>query len=325
MLSIIKHPACLIDNCQKLPRSIYKETILKEAILDYRSNALEVVDIGFGGTGHGHQEFTKDAKQTYAQTLAFLVTKNIVYAKNAEAIVSAWVNKCKVFKGNNAPLEASWGLIPLTSSLEILKYTYQAYNKQLHSQFIKWVQTLLLPHLRGETEKYKLSWGFFNNWHLSITQARLQFALFTDNLNEANWCIQRYKDIFNSYVKDNCFTGETLRDSDHCCFGLAGLVQICELAFHQGVDLYSLRNNLLQKCFEFHAKLYLGLEIPSGYTREQFNIYKWIQPCGWEIAFNHYKNRKQIKMPYTLQILNKIRPCNFELFYGYDTLTHSMS
>ena len=32
----------------------------------------------------------------------------------------------------------------------------------------------------------------------------------------------------------------------------------------------------------------------------------------YEIAYNHYVNRKKLKMPFTAQVLEKIRPENFQ-------------
>jgi hypothetical protein len=207
----------------------------------------------------------------------------------------------------------------MARSAELLKYTYPQWNIKVETDYINWVKKLLLPHLRGETEKYKLKWGFYNNWHTSILEARLQFGLLCNDLNEVNYCISEYQKIVVSYVKDNGFTGETLRDSDHCCFGLAGMIQICEILYHQGINLYCKR---LFNAIELHANIYACNYTPPGYSREQFNIRSWIQPSAWEIAFCHFSCRQKLNMPCTQRLLEKIRPCNFELHWGFDTLTH---
>jgi len=246
----IRHPATLID-----PQSVwslknknnrYISHIVSEATRFTQPKAIPVVNIGFGGSGLGHLEFTSDAKAAYANALAYLATENTTFAENTLRILNAWSTTCKTFTGPNAPLEAAWGTAAMARACELLKYTYPStQNINTETSFIDWVRRLLMPHLRGETERYRLNWGFYNNWHTSINEARLQFALLCDDIPEVNGCLQRYITIFNSYVNDVGTTGETYRDSDHCCFGLAGLVQTCELAFHQGVNLYQLRNNLL--------------------------------------------------------------------------------
>lgn len=330
-VSQIKHPATLID-----PQSVwilknknnqYITHIISEASRFTQPKAIPVVNIGFGGSGIGHLEFTTDAKAAYANALAYLVTQNPNFANNLLRILKAWSTTCKTFIGPNAPLEAAWGTAAMARACELLKYTYNSTTPDTNTvinTFIDWVRRLLMPHLRGDTERYRLNWGFYNNWHTSINEARLQFALLCNDLPEVNDCLQRYVTIFNAYVKDSGLTGETYRDSDHCCFGLAGLVQTCELAFHQGVDLYQLRNNLLHKCMETHAGMLACGVFPPCVDKSKLIVYRWIQPCAWEIVYHHFVNRKGMEMPFTKQLLSRIRPCGYELHWGYDTLTHSI-
>lgn len=307
------------SNCESLRKAV--ELIIEDAA-NSAGQALEVVDIGFGGKGKGHVEFTGDGKRCYAQVLAYLITGNEEYARNAMKIIKDWTQKCKVFRGDNAPLEAAWGTAVMARTMELLKYRYSKFDLNLEKEYISWVKRLLIPHLTGQTEKYKLKWGFYNNWHTSILEAKLQFALLCDDTSSVNECIQEYIKIQNKYIQENGFTYETLRDSDHNCFGIAGIINVSEILYNQGIDMYSLRNNLLHKCVELHAGIYHCNIIPAGYKREQFNIYKWIQPSSWEIVFNHFTNRRNMPMPNTKQLLNKIRPCKFELHWGYDTITH---
>lgn len=307
-----------------------RDKLFKDVKLNYKSQALTIVDIGQGGSGVGHKEFTEDGKQAYAQALAYLITKEEQYASNCMNILHDWASKCTAFKGTNAPLEAAWGTASMSRACELVKYMVPNWSKYkaMEDCYVNWVRKMLMPHLLGLTEKYKLKWGFYNNWHTSIIEARLQFALLTDDLESVNLCIEEYKKILASYVQDDGFTGETLRDSDHCCFGLAGLVQICELAFHQGVDLYSLRNNILHKCIEFHAELYGTKKVPnslgSKFNISQFKLFSWVQPSAWEIARKHYCARKSYTMRNTDALLqNTIRPAGYALHWGYCTLTHA--
>lgn len=329
-MSITKiiHPATLIhpssvSNLKSIPTSL-KTFIVSQALVFVRPLAIPVVNIGVNGSGQGHLEFTGDGKHCYANVLAYLVTNDDKYAKNCISIFQNWSSICKEFKGENAPIEAAWGIASMARSCELLKYTYPKWNLSLESTWINWVKKLLLPHLRGETEKYKLNWGFFNNWHTSITEARLQFGLLCNDLTEINWCIKRYTEIFSSYVKDNGVTGETFRDSDHCSFGLAGMIQICELLYHQNVDVYSLRDSLLSRCVELHAGMFASGVFPTFAPKNKVFIYKWVQPSAWEIAYNHFVHRSKLLMPFTSKLLSQIRPCKFALHWGYDTVTHGV-
>jgi len=336
MITTIVHPATLISKerlmdlgnekskVNSLPHIVQaRDALLRHTPLDYKPTPREVMDTPFfNGTGKPDQTFTNDAAMAYHQALAWLVTKKEPYALNCMAILDAWAKANKQFKNGNAPLQAAWGTASMARAAELLKHTYPGWNKDVEKRYIAWTKVTLMPHLRGETEKHKLEWGFYNNWHTSITEARLQFALLCDDLTEANWCIKRYRQIFAAYVKDDATTGETFRDSDHCCFGLAGLVQICELAYHQGVNMYGERTRLLMKAIELHAGIYGSGLYPTGTQKEQFKICGWIQPSAWEIARNHYVIRANQSMPHTEAILKKIRPCKYALHWGWDTLTH---
>jgi hypothetical protein len=328
------HPATIISpkhtivpfRSIKTNNTFLLDFILKEAPKNVNNNAKQTIHVNFNDNGDSHKSFTTDAKQCYAQTLAFLVTGDQVYALNAIKIITAWINTCTVFKGDNAPLLAAWGTSSMARSCEILKYTYPQWQSSFEASYIAWVKKLLSPHLRGETEKYKLKWGFYNNWHTSITEARLQFALLCNDITEINFCIQQFITIFDFYINDSGLTYESFRDSDHNCFGLAGIINICEILFHQNIDLFSYRDNVLLKCIELHAAVYASNVIPKqpglNCQLTQFNVYKWIQPSSWEIVYNHFVNRCKKEMPYTKVLLNKIRPCKYELHWGYDTITH---
>lgn len=336
MIKTIVHPATLINKERLMDLSNEKsklysqphvlqarDALLCSTPIDYKPSPREVYDSPFyNGVGKPDKSFTNDAEQAYHQALAWVVTKNDKYALNCMAILNAWATVNKQFTNGNAPLEAAWGTAAMARSAELLKYSFPKWDKEIEKRYITWTRTVLMPHMRGETEKYKLEWGFYNNWHTSITEARLQFAFLCDDEEESNWCIKRYEQIFNSYVKNDGMTGESFRDSDHCCFGLAGMLQICELLYHQGVNMYGLKSRLLMKVIELHAAVYaLGI-MPSGTSKEQFKMCGWIQPSGWEITRNHYVVRAKQKMPHTEALLKKIRPCKYALHWGWDTLTH---
>lgn len=337
MIQTIVHPATLISKERLVELSnrtsklytlphidLARKVLLANAPLDYKPSPREVFDNPFyTGVGTPDKTFTNDASQAYTQALAWVVTQNSAYANNSMTILDGWAKVNKQFTNGNAPLQAAWGTAAMSRAAELLKYSFPGWDKEVEKRYISWVKKVLMPHLRGETEKYRLEWGFHNNWHTSITEARLQFAFLCDDISEANWCVKRYQQIFASYVKTDGMTGESFRDSDHCSFGLAGMIQICELLYHQGVNLFGLQSRLLMKVIELHAGVYGYGVCPSGTTKEQFKVCGWIQPSGWEIARNHYVVRAKQSMPHTEALLKKIRPCKSALHWGWDTLTHA--
>lgn len=99
---------------------------------------------------------------------------------------------------------------------------------------------------------------------------------------------------------------ETFRDLGHCDLGLAQMINTAEIAWHQGIDLYSIHARRITAFMEFYAFLRMGDPIPKEFYR--------VQSLGmnatFEVAYNHYHNRMGMELPKTrLLIEQAIRPC----------------
>ena len=101
--------------------------------------------------------------------------------------------------------------------------------------------------------------------------------------------------------------------------GLGCMAEICEVAWIQGEDLYSALDNRLLTCYEYLAKYNLGSDdVPFFTWTDKTGKYcNWVtistQARGqfrsvFEIAYAHYAGRKHLEMPYTAQVLARIRP-----------------
>lgn len=113
---------------------------------------------------------------------------------------------------------------------------------------------------------------------------------------------------------------ETCRDLSHVQYGLMAMVNAAETAWHQGLDLYGEEFDRMLAGLEFHAKYLSGEDVPSwlcGGSLSDGRIYP-----SWEIAYNHFHNRKGAAMPYTEKILAKVRPTAADHHMEWETLTH---
>lgn len=321
---VIKHPATTIplDRLNVLsggwPRNsvfiVARAKLLSQTILNYYPQALLNVNIGFGGVGVGHKQFTQDGEQAFLNALSYLVTRNETYANQVQKILDAWSTTCKVFTGNNAPLEAAWGTASMARACELMKWTYHKWDVSVEKRYIAWVDKLLMPHLKGVTERYNLEWGYYNNWHSSILEARLQFALLTNDFSERSLCIEKYKVLVDKGIASDYTVHDGFRDSTHTEFFIAGMVQIPEILFNQGVNMYTEK---LFKMINMYANVYFNSKVPSTMKLTSFpNISNYHEPCGWEIisvrSGNLYKD-----------VLKKMRPFRYTFHFGCDTLTHA--
>lgn len=116
---------------------------------------------------------------------------------------------------------------------------------------------------------------------------------------------------------------ESGRDQGHSQLGIGALATICEIAWNQGDDLYSALDNRLLKGFEYVAKYNLGHDdVPFVTWKDITGKYSdWTKISGigrgrfipvYEMVYNHFVRIKGLSMPYTEQVIQKIRP------EGYD-------
>ena len=111
---------------------------------------------------------------------------------------------------------------------------------------------------------------------------------------------------------------ESGRDQQHTQLGLAHLGDCCEIAWHQGLDLYGYNDNLLLKGFEYTARYNLGRRCSVrgniGSNRKissQLIIStegRGTSAAVFEEIYNHYANQMGIPAPFTKRAAESIRP-----------------
>ena len=306
--------------------------LIKDTPLTYSPQALEVVDIDWGGKGKGHNECTKDGEVAVAAALIYWAgTPNQNpkrYAELALRILNAWSKKNKVWKGNNALLEASWSICSMARAAELLKYApdkgiADAWKAQ-EKDFMTWLDTVIMPVLRSN---HIWGWKPIGNWHFSQICCRMQIAILREDKKDFDWCIAKYREALDKALpcsKCNGESSETCRDVTHAQFLLGGLIQGPEMAFHQGVDIFDRR---LVDAFELQARIMMK-EIPEGLQAIDIKTpYGYYYEPVWHIAVAHFNGRKGIPMPHTIKYLSTIGPQRDRVCFhwGPNYLTHATS
>lgn len=124
------------------------------------------------------------------------------------------------------------------------------------------------------------------------------------------------------YFKPSGQCQETGRDQGHTQMGLDYLSNTCEVAWSQGIDLYSAFENRLLKGFEYTSKYNLGFDVPYEPYRSYQGRYYYKSISGksrgklrpmYEKVLNHYQNRAGTETPFTEQAVTKRRKDSYQL------------
>ncbi len=296
-----------------------------------------------------------DATAAYTQALLWYFTNDETYAKKSVEILNAWSEK---LTGHTSPdlqkqLVAAWGgsLFPLAG--EILRASYPKWTRVEIARFSAMLDQAFLPLLVSGNPKYNGNWelsminalmciGVFNNdatifdrgvmlwrrrvpayFYLTSDGSRPIRPSGTTELDSAS-AIDAYWFHPSCYFDGLC--QETRRDyGHHMQEGLVSAINAAEIAWHQGIDLYAENEKRLIAAMEFHAGAISGNSVPKEYFPDGFVPARWLPT--WEIAYNHFHNRKGFNLPATDALIRtKVRPSSFAATHNnmvWESLTHA--
>ncbi|WP_205323804.1 RICIN domain-containing protein [Glycomyces sp. YM15] len=109
---------------------------------------------------------------------------------------------------------------------------------------------------------------------------------------------------------------ESGRDQAHSIMGIGLMGAFMEMAWSQGIDLYSARDNAFAKAAEYVARYNLGYNVPFTTYRNCDGIEHTVVSEGsrgqirpvWELVYNHYSARKGMRMPNVARMAALARP-----------------
>ncbi|GAB3769162.1 RICIN domain-containing protein [Microlunatus parietis] len=109
---------------------------------------------------------------------------------------------------------------------------------------------------------------------------------------------------------------ESGRDQAHSIMGIGLMGALLEMAWNQGIDLYSARDNAFAKAAEYVARYNLGYDVPFTTYRNCDNIEHTAISTGgrgqlrpvWELVYNHYSVRRGLRMPNVARMAAVVRP-----------------
>ena len=257
-----------------------------------------------------------DSSAAYTHSLQWSLTGERAHGEKAIEILNAWSVTLESVSGHDAKLLIGMDGVKLCNAAELLKHTGAKWRLEDQTRFEQMLRKVFFPVIESF---YPTANG---NWDASMIQTMVAMGIYLDDREmfdravdeflhgEGNGAIERYLNDFGECQ-------ESGRDQLHVQMGLGFLGNACEMAWKQGVDLYSAADNRLALGFEYTARYNLGEEVRFEPFRsvEGRYYYTEISKRGrgrfrpiFERILNHYQGRMGLDLPYSQKVAEKIRP-----------------
>ncbi|WP_311946998.1 alginate lyase family protein [Mucilaginibacter terrae] len=265
----------------------------------------------------GQSVYDTDANAAHHNAIMWSITGDKAYAEKAIEIINAWSSNLKSITGRDAVLMAGLGPFKMINAAEIIRYSNAGWNEADIIKAEKHFKEVIYPVLKNYAP-------FANgNWDAAALKTVLSIAVFCNDRSMFEDALKYYVNgqgngrLANYVINDAGQIQESGRDQGHTQLGIGMLAECCEIAWHQGLNLYGYDNDRLLKGFEYVAKFNLGNEVPFVETLDRTGKYhhKAIarQDRGplravYEQVYNHYVNRMSVPAAYTQLAAEKLRP-----------------
>ncbi len=290
------------------------------ASLNYQATPFAVVECGsYNKPNIGCNQIVNDGMAVYAHALMWYFTDDVRHANKSKEIMSAWSHKYQQNTNSNARLVVGWATPFYVNGAEIIRHSNVYWNTADLNSFNGMLSKFLTYVTADEAP--------LNNWILSRIEAHMAIAVFKDDRASFNTAVERWKKYTRNYIYQttdgpkpswatapiNGFAMETCRDLGHLGLGIRSSLNAAQIAYEQGVDLFSLERKRLADTLELHGSWTTGsVAVPSNVCGGKVittpsNPVGISPPTGggsatYEIASRHLVERLKMNLPYTTQM-----------------------
>jgi hypothetical protein len=316
--------------------------------LTYLSAPLSIVYRGSDVT-QNFGRLVNECIAMYGMALRWKITGDTAYAAKATEMLNGWTSTLTSIQGVDRALVAGPQGFEIAQIAEILRgysgftaANFTALKDMLRNIFYPISHELLTTrggvdvlHINANWELYNMA-GIIATGVLCDDQAMFDEAVTYFKAGVGNGAIKHA--AYYMHPGYLCQWQESGRDQIHAVDGIEAMAAVCEVAWHQGVDLYSYDNNRCLAAAEYSAKANL---IQSGatyytvpYVPYKNDFYTWntfstlqqgvVFPC-WGLLYNHYVNRMGLSAPYLRKKTASMQPGGaWDELIGYDNLCYSL-
>jgi len=279
-------------------------------------------------------QWESDMTAIYNLSRMWYFTGNTAYAQKAHDILLAWANTQTSFGGGEAGLDLGDYAFRFAGGASILRGTWPGWTGADTTAVQNLFANVYWP---GTGCQATATIGPANKGTLAMV-AGLAIATFCDDSTKFNHVIDLFRTNAASGLVNTLPSGqmgETGRDQGHAYGNLLSAAMMAEIAYKQGVDLFSELNNRLLACGEYYAynNLISGVQyVPFGPT----DAYYWTDSSdagggyaadsmGLNILHAAYTVRKGLSTPWIDRKVaqQSVNMDNFMTYKNADTSTAS--
>lgn len=219
-----------------------------------------VAGVGRGGpAGNGGIDKIETASNVAnLAAMQWVITGDARYAQKAVNIINDWASNLKHIDGRDRILGASLNVYKFNQAVEILRYYnggYSGFTAENFNTYRNFLTNVVYPVIQ-DLGTPMLANG---SWDTIAGHILISTAVVLDDYDMFKRAVNFYKSPYmngsiKNYISASGQAQELARDQGHLQLALAHMVDICEIAYNQGVDLYSLENNRLLSGLEKTAK-----------------------------------------------------------------------
>lgn len=296
------------------------ERVRQRADLDFRYTPYDYVVKGPNAKFHtgkdgewGSRDFRSSRSVAYDCALVWFVTGDRRYADKAIEILNAWSRTLRQIDGNDAKLCVGMDGYYYLSTAEILRYTDSGWSEGDQEQFRRWVLGILYPIIRNFQP------GMNGNWDAAMIGTMMCIGIYTDREDIFKRAVNHFLNGSGNagvtkYIYPSGQCQEAVRDWGHVQMGLGFMVRLANIAWTQGIDLFSAADDRIARGYEYALRYLLdgGLDLfgINGQVGRMNRISDNLEPL-----YQHYKYRKGIELPYVERaVLAYTRPQSGEEF-----------
>ena len=284
---------------------------------DWKPEPSKVVERGpYNEPDIGASEFAGDGRAAYTNALHWALTGDQESAERAAMTLDSWSSTLESIQGHDARLLVGITGLSYITAAELLTHTWDGWPGEKQADFKQMLRGIWYPLIK---DLYPSANG---NWDAAMMQTLIAMAVYLDDREIFDQVTTYYlkgegNGAVRNYFKDSGQCQESGRDQGHTQMGLEFLINTCETARIQKVDLYQAYDNLLLKGFEYTAKYNLGESVPYEpyesfeerylYPEISTKARSWLRPM-FEKVLSHYRDRQGLPAPYSEAAVLKTRP-----------------